>query len=107
MITRINPGKAYPSVTSSMQDVLDAIAGDWGSSVQGGLRIINIGKATILQGVYGNDVEAVDIPVLLTRFPAYFHDTKGHSCMSIVEAGEKFVKRPKNIVGGFSFFAIV
>jgi len=106
MITRINPGKTYPSIESSMKDVLDAIAGDWGTSMKDGLKIINIGKATILQGVFGKDVQAVDIPVSLARFPAYIHDTNGHSCMTIVEAGDKFVKRPKNIVGGFSFFAI-
>ncbi|MCQ2096778.1 MAG: hypothetical protein MJY87_02405 [Fibrobacter sp.] len=90
-----------------MAEVLDAISGEWGDGMQDGLRIVRIGRVSLLQGIFGESAVTVGIPVAERRFAAYFHDTHGNVNMAIVEAGAKFVKRPENIRGGFSFFAMV
>lgn len=106
MLTRINTKKVYGNGMEAQKAILDAISGDWGGESLNGLRVVRLGRVMVLQGVYGEKVEAVDIPVTEARFAAYFHDTIGNVNMVIVEAGAKFVSRPENIKGGFAFFAI-
>lgn len=107
MLTRINPKKTYFNSADAQKDILDAMSGDWGNEHKKGLRIIHLGGVSILSGIFGADVETVDVPVSEKRYPAYFSDTYGHVNMVVVEVRQKLVCRPSNIEGGFSFFAVV
>ena len=91
MLSRINPKKVFDDTGKAVSEIQSAIEGDWGRESQKGLRVVYLGKATFMSG----------------RYPAYFHDTEGHSRMAVVEPGTRFVKKPEGISGGFAFFAMV
>lgn len=107
MLTRINPKKVYGGIAKAVEDIQGAIDGDWGRESQKGLRVVYVGKCTLMSGLFGSDTTAVEVPTMQERYPAYFHDTEGHSFMAVVEPGSRLVKKPSGISGGFSFFAIV
>jgi len=107
MLTKINPKKVYANGIESTKDVLDAVEGEWGKEVLNGLNVASIGRVKLLSGIFSENVTAVDLPYHENRFAGYFHDSNGNSNMVIVEARQKMVAKPKNIIGGFTFFAIV
>lgn len=107
MLTRINPKKVYDRPGKALEDIQTAIEGDWGRESQKGLRVVSLGKCCIMSGIFGGDTAAVEVPPAQERYPAYFHDTYGHSRMAVVEKGTRLVKKPAGISGGFSFFAMV
>lgn len=106
-LTRINKKKVYTRPSEAQNDILDALSGDWGADWINGLQVISLGRAKIMQGLFGENVSAIDIPPSESRFAAYFFDANGHCNMQVVEAGAKFVAKPKNITGGFAFLGIV
>ena len=107
MLTRINPKKVFDDTGKAVTEIQSAIEGDWGRESQKGLRVVYLGKCTLMSGLFGADATAVEVPTTQERYPAYFHDTKGHSRMAVVEPGSRFVKKPEGISGGFAFFAMV
>lgn len=107
MLTRINPKKVYDSERRAVAEIQSAIEGDWGRESQKGLRVVSLGKCTLMSGLFGSDVTSVEVPTMQERYPAYFFDTQGNSVMVVVEKGTRFVKKPETISGGFSFFAMV
>lgn len=107
MLTRINPGKVFEREGQAVEEIQNAISGEWGRESQKGLRVVSIGKVTLLSGLFGKDTEAVEVPTMKERYPAYFHDTAGHSAMAVVEPGVRLVRKPESISSGFSFFAMV
>lgn len=107
MLTRINPKKVYDGPVKAIAEIQNAIEGDWGRESQKGLRVVYVGKCMFMSGLFGEGVTAVEVPTAQERYPAYFHDTEGHSRMAVVEKGTRLVKKPEGISGGFSFFAMV
>lgn len=107
MLTRINPKKVYESDAKAVADIQGAIEGDWGRESQKGLRVVSLGKCTLMSGLFGSDVAAVEVPTAPERYPAYFFGTDGATSMVVVEKGTRLVRKPENITGGFSFFAMV
>ena len=107
MLRRINPKKVFEREGQALEEIQDAIAGDWGRESSKGLRIVSLGKVRLMSGLFGGDVTAVEVPPSDERFPAYFFDTAGNSAMAVVEPGVRLVKKPESISSGFSFFAMV
>lgn len=107
MLTRVNPKKVFEREGQAVAEIQAAIEGDWGREAQKGLRVISLGKCRIMSGLFGSGVSAVEVPPAEERYPAYFHDTAGHSVMVVVEKGTRLVKKPENFETGFAFFAVV
>lgn len=107
MLTRVNPKKVYESDGQAVAEIQAAIAGDWGREAQKGLRVVSLGKCRVMSGLFGPGVTAVEVPTADERYPAYFHDTDGHSAMVAVEPGTRLVKKPQAITTDYSFFAMV
>ena len=107
MLSRINHKKVFDSTDKAVEEIQTAIEGDWGRESQKGLRVVYLGKATVMSGLFGSGTTAVEVPTMQERYPAYFHDTEGHSFMAVVEPGSRLVKKPEGISGGFAFFAMV
>lgn len=107
MLTRINKNKVFDDSGKAVAEIQSAIEGDWGREAQKGLRVVYLGKATVMSGLFGAGATAVEVPTMQERYPAYFNDTEGNSRMVVVEPGSRLVKKPEGISGGFSFFAMV
>ena len=107
MLTRINPKKVYGDSGKAVAEMQSAIEGDWGRESQKGLRVVHLGKCTLMSGLFGSGVTAVEVPTAQERYPAYFFDTDGGSVMVVVEKGVRLVKKPETVTGGFAFFAMV
>ncbi len=107
MLTRINKNKVFNDSGQAVTEIQSAIEGDWGREAQKGLRVVYLGKATVMSGLFGESTSAVEVPTMSERYPAYFHDTEGNSRMVVVEPGNRLVKKPDGISGGFAFFAVV
>ena len=107
MLTRINPKKVFERDGQAVEEIQNAIAGDWGSEGKKGLRVVSLGRCCLMSGLFGPGVTAVEVPPAAERYPAYFHDTAGHVAMAVVEKGVRLIKKPATITEDFAFFAMV